>query len=67
MTNDLSPEELMALARFHCPTQPVNVDPMVFAKLLSLALIEQKEGGPELTEAGLELVSNPSDIGRSPK
>jgi hypothetical protein len=67
MTNDLSPEELRTLARFDSPTQPVNIDPMVFAKLLSLALVEQKEGGPELTEAGLELVGNPSDIARRPK
>lgn len=52
--NDLSAAELEALARFREPTQPLDVEPLVFAKLLSLALIEQKEGGAELTASGRE-------------
>jgi hypothetical protein len=31
----------------------LEIDPNHFAKLLSLALIEQKEGGPELTVSGI--------------
>ncbi|MBU1336023.1 MAG: hypothetical protein KJ944_17130 [Alphaproteobacteria bacterium] len=58
--DDLTPDELKTLARFQSPTQPLDIDPQVFAKLLSMALIEQKEGGPELTEAGLERVNNPN-------
>lgn len=58
---DLSPEELKTLAMFKSPGQPDEIDPLHFAKLLSLALIEQKEGGPELTQSGLErLESRPS-------
>ncbi len=52
MDNDLTPEELKTLALFNSPHQPLDIDPHHFAKLLSLALIEQKEGGPQLTCAG---------------
>lgn len=55
--DDLTPDELQTLRRFQAPTQPLDIDPHHFAKLLSLALIEQKEGGPELTASGLERVS----------
>lgn len=52
--NDLTPEELETLALFQSPTQPLDIDPHHFAKLLSMALIEQKEGGSELTASGVE-------------
>ncbi len=52
--NDLSREDLETLARFREPTQPLDIEPLVFAKLLSLALIEQREGGAELTDSGRE-------------
>lgn len=52
--HDLTREELQTLAQFAGPTEPFDIDPHHFAKLLSLALIEQKEGGSELTEAGIE-------------
>lgn len=52
MTDDLNDDELETLARFGSLEQPDDVDPLHFAKLLSLALLEQKEGGPELTESG---------------
>lgn len=50
---DLTQDELATLALFLPPGQPADVDPQHFAKLLSLALIEQKEGGPELTMSGI--------------
>lgn len=50
--NDLTDDELETLARFGSLDQPSDVDPQHFAKLLSLALVEQKQGGPELTLAG---------------
>lgn len=59
--NDLSPEDLETLARFREPTQPLDVGPLVFAKLLSLALIEQKEGGAELTASGRERLDKRRD------
>lgn len=49
---DLTDDELETLARFGSLEQPSYVDPLHFAKLLSLALLEQKEGGPELTKTG---------------
>jgi hypothetical protein len=52
--NDLTADELRTLASFQSRTQPVDIDPHHFAKLLSLALIEQKEGGPVLTALGVE-------------
>lgn len=65
--DDLSPDELKALARFQYPPQPVDIDLYIFAKLLSLALTKQKEGGPQLTESGVERVKNPSELARSPQ
>ena len=52
--NDLTMDELETLALFTEPGQPEDVDPQHFAKLLSLALLEQKEGGPVLTDSGHE-------------
>lgn len=49
---DLTDDELETLARFGSLEQPSEVDPQHFAKLLSLALLEQREGGPELTDEG---------------
>lgn len=53
----LTPEELETLSLFAGDEQPENVDPLHFAKLLSLALLEQKEGGPVLTDSGLRRLS----------
>ncbi len=52
--SDLTRQDLEALARFGEPTQPLDLEPLVFAKLLSMALIEQKEGGAALTASGRE-------------
>ncbi|WEJ56918.1 hypothetical protein [Devosia sp. FJ2-5-3] len=52
--DDLTPDELQTLRRFQASTQPLEIDPHHFAKLLSLALIEQKEDGPRLTASGLD-------------
>jgi len=60
----LTDDELETLARFGSLEQPSDVDPQHFAKLLSLALIEQKEGGPELTSTGRDHLAGrakPSD------
>lgn len=53
---DLTVDEMETLARFQSLDQPEEVAPQHFAKLLSLALVEQKEGGPALTSSGLELL-----------
>lgn len=50
--NQLSDEEFRTLEHFAQAEPRPEIDPLHFAKLLSLALIEQKEGGPELTDAG---------------
>lgn len=50
--DDLTPDEIQTLQRFDADTQPMDIDPHHFAKLLSMALIEQHEGGAELTESG---------------
>jgi hypothetical protein len=52
--NYLTVDETKALARFQQDTPPLDIDPLIYAKLLSLALVEQKEGGPQLTASGLE-------------
>ncbi|KFL29433.1 hypothetical protein JP75_20985 [Devosia riboflavina] len=62
--DDLTYEELETLARFGSLDQPTDVDPQHFAKPLSLALIEQKEGGPALTTAGREHLTRKEDRGR---
>ena len=53
---DLSSGELDTLRLFRSPGQPEDVDPQHFAKLLSLALVEQQEGGPVLTASGRDLL-----------
>jgi len=62
--NDLTLEELVTLRRFQSPTQPIDIDPHHFAKLLSLALIEQREGGAELTAAAINLLAEGEVHGR---
>ena len=57
---DLTDAELATLASFLPPGQPMDVDPHHFAKLLSMALIEQKEGGPELTQSGIARLNEQS-------
>lgn len=52
--SDLTPSELETLRLFEGDKQPMDIDPHHFAKLLSMALIEQKEGGPVLTHLGIE-------------
>lgn len=52
--NRLTDEEFVTLSSFEHPDATAEVDPAHFAKLLSLALIEQKEGGAELTTPGRE-------------
>ncbi|MET3897004.1 hypothetical protein ABIB57_000941 [Devosia sp. UYZn731] len=65
MTNDeLTPQELETLASFLSPTVPEHVDALHFAKLLSLALLKQEEGGPVLTDAGLELLNTRDHVSR---
>ncbi|SMQ85749.1 hypothetical protein SAMN06295905_3039 [Devosia lucknowensis] len=56
--DDLTMDELETLALFTEPGQPEDVDPQHFAKLLSLALLEQKEGGPVVTETGRERLAS---------
>jgi hypothetical protein len=60
--DELTQEEFTTLALFRASTQPLDIDPHHFAKLLSLALIEQREGGPELTASGITLL-NDKDTG----
>jgi hypothetical protein len=52
--NDLTEDEIQTLALFKSDNQPMEIDPQHFAKLLSLALIEQREGGSHLTASGIE-------------
>ncbi|SFZ80769.1 hypothetical protein SAMN02983003_0117 [Devosia enhydra] len=54
---ELTEEEAEALARFDAPAKPVEVDPMVYAKLLSMGLVEQHEGGPFITATGVEILN----------
>jgi hypothetical protein len=58
--NELTPDELKTLMLFQSGNQPLDIDPHHFAKLLSLALIEQREGGSHLTASGLERLSQQS-------
>jgi hypothetical protein len=51
--DDLTQDELNTLALFQRDTKPLDIDPHHFAKLLSMALVEQREGGPELTASGV--------------
>ncbi|MBJ3785780.1 hypothetical protein [Devosia sediminis] len=64
---DVTMDELETLALFTEPGQPEDVDPQHFAKLLSMALLEQKEGGPVLTDSGRDcLTCNGRDPGPAP-
>ena len=64
--DDLTDDELETLTRFGALDQPSDVDPRHFAKLLSMALLEQKEGGPELTESGKQrIMESASSVGRN--
>jgi hypothetical protein len=58
LMTDVTPQELKTLTGFLAPTMPEHVDPLHFAKLLSLALLKQEEGGPIVTQAGLELLNS---------
>lgn len=55
--NQLTEEEFRTLELFAQPEPRPEIDPLHFAKLLSLALIEQKEGGPELTDIGRDRIA----------
>ena len=67
MTDDeLTPQELETLASFLAPTVPEHVDPLHFAKLLSLALLKQEEGGPVVTVSGLELLNSQDHVRQAP-
>ncbi|MET3900033.1 hypothetical protein ABIB57_003996 [Devosia sp. UYZn731] len=55
--DDLTAQELQTLASFSAPTVPDHVDPLHFAKLLSLALLKQEEGGPVVTQAGMDILN----------
>lgn len=54
---DVTPEELRTLARFHSENAPSEVDTHHLAKLLSLALLVQREGGTALSESGRTLLA----------
>jgi hypothetical protein len=41
---DLKPDDMELLLHFGRQEPPEHVDPNIFAKLLSMALVEQKEG-----------------------
>ena len=64
--DDLTNEELQTLARFAEPGEPFDIDPHHFAKLLSLALIEQREGGSALTERGTQRLEQLDNSKRTP-
>lgn len=56
--DDVTPQEVETLASFLAATVPEHVDPLHFAKLLSLALLKQEEGGPVVTPDGLALLNS---------
>lgn len=59
MTDDaLSADELKTLQSFQHSAYPDQVDPHHLAKLLSLALIEQHEGGDRLSILGKKLLNS---------
>ncbi|WP_210166231.1 hypothetical protein, partial [Devosia sp. Leaf64] len=51
-----TPEELRTLAMFKSEKPPSDVDTAHLAKLLSLALLVQREGGTELSKSGCTLL-----------
>lgn len=54
---DVTPEELRTLAKFQSEHAPSDVDAHHLAKLLSLALLVQREGGTALSESGQTLLA----------
>jgi len=54
---NVTPEELKTLALFLSEDAPADVDVEHLAKLLSLALLVQREGGTELSESGRTLLA----------
>lgn len=63
--DDLTPEELDTLALFSMDTLPAEIEPHHFAKFLSMALVVQREGGPELTSTGLDYLREHFKLGES--
>ena len=55
---NVTPDELTTLAMFKSDETPSEVDPGHLAKLLSLALLVQREGGTELSDSGRILLAN---------
>lgn len=52
----VTPDELKTLALFQSDGAPSDVDTEHLAKLLSLALLVQREGGTELSDSGRTLL-----------
>jgi len=53
---DVTPDELNTLSMFQSDEAPSEVDTEHLAKLLSLALLVQREGGTELSDSGRTLL-----------
>lgn len=53
---DVTPDELKTLAKFDSATAPPEVNTDHLAKLLSLALLVQREGGTEVSQSGRALL-----------
>jgi len=54
---NVTPDELKTLAMFQSDEAPSDVDTEHLAKLLSLALLVQREGGTELSDSGRTLLA----------
>lgn len=54
---DVTPDELKTLSMFRSDEAPSEVDTGHLAKLLSLALLVQREGGTELSDSCLTLLA----------
>lgn len=54
---NVTPDELKTLALFQSDEAPSHLDPEHLAKLLSLALLIQREGGTELSDSGRTLLA----------
>ena len=64
--NTLTPDELKTLALFSSDQQQAEIEPHHFAKLLSMAFVVQREGGPELTPTGLDYLREHFPLGNIP-
>lgn len=53
---NVTPDELKTLALFQSDNAPADVSTEHLAKLLSLALLIQREGGTELSDSGRTLL-----------